>query len=121
MFSIVLLIIVGLVILSWPDQTYLDRLKDAATFGGFALLLASFALTARCDHAMGDFEFLLESLDDLLEIRQTLTPLCQRYNPNGDTDRQIKISKKLIVTYQTALTDLKSNFRLPLPLPRSSY
>ena len=54
-FSIMLLIIVGLVILLWPGQTHLDRLKDAATFGGFALLLASFALTARRDHAMGDF------------------------------------------------------------------
>lgn len=116
-----LLIIVGLVILLWPGQTHLDRLKDAATFGGFALLLASFALTARRDHAMGDFEFLLKSLDDLLEIRQTLMPLSQGYNPNGDTDRQIKISDKLIVTYQTALTDLKSNFRLPLPRPRSFY
>ena len=106
-----LLIIVALVIFLWPNQTHLERLKDAATF----------ALTARRDHAVGDFEFLLKSLDDLLEIRQTLTPLCQRYNPNGDTDRQMKISKKLIVTYQTALTDLKSNFRLPLPLPRLSY
>lgn len=119
-FSIIFLIVMGLIACVWHKQTGLERLKAAGSFGGFVLLLVSFALNARRDHAMGDFEFLIDSLEHLIEIRRTLTLLC-RYNPNGDTNRQIKINEKLIATYQTALRDLKSHFRVPLPMPRSFH
>ena len=87
----ILIAVLGCVALCWQGQEPLDRIKDAATFGGILLLLVNFIQSARRDHATGDFQFLTESLKELFNIRHTLTQICKRFDPNSEISKQIQL------------------------------
>ncbi len=112
-----LIAVLGCVALCWTGQHPLDRVKDAATFGGILLLLVNFIQSARRDHATGDFQFLTESLKELFKIRHTLMGICRRFDPNSKISQQIQICDRLITAYQTAAKRLKNSSKVPLPIP----
>jgi len=117
--------ILGMAVTACPNwvspQSHLNRLKDAGTFGGFFVTLVAFILSARHDHATGDFQFLIDSLLHLLDVCITLRQMRMRSNMTVLLDKQIKLNDKLIETYQTAVISLKVHLRVPLPLPRTHY